>query len=297
MRTPGKGKKKTVKVQILGASLVAGAAVLLASMGVVEAQRRGGRDNAAMGVPVSTTAVVEDPDAYYGKLVTMSAGVEQVLSKTAFVIDQRKAVGPKEVKAIGKPILVIAPYLTASLDPAQYLLMRGQIVKFDPAAIARVASGYSIDLGEEAGAKYVGQPVLVATSVVNSISVELGRKPMMAEELSMSAAMKTINASFAALRTAAQESKADAIGQNTAKLAPAFKETETIWDGLGQSPAGEWAREAQSHTASIERAAGAGDWEAVKTSAAALNQTCANCHGVYRERQDDGVFRFKAGSF
>ena len=76
MRTPGKGKKKTVKVQILGASLVAGAAVLLASMGVVEAQRRGGRDNAAMGVPVSTTAVVEDPDAYYGKLVTMSAGVE-----------------------------------------------------------------------------------------------------------------------------------------------------------------------------------------------------------------------------
>jgi len=271
--------------------------VLFASMGVVEAQRRGGRDNAAAGLPVSTNAVLEDPDAYYGKLVTMSAGVEQVLSKTAFVIDQRKAVGPKSVQSIGKPILVIAPYLTASLDHAQYLMMRGQIVKFDQAAIARVASDYSLDLGPEAGAKYAGQPVLVATSVVTSTSLELGRKPMMPEELSLSATMKTINSSFAALRTAAQESKADAIAANTAKLAPAFKQTETLWDNLGQSPAGEWAREAQSHTASIEKAAGAGDWETVKTSAAALNQTCASCHGVYRERQDDGVFRFKAGSF
>jgi hypothetical protein len=282
---------------VVGASLVGGAAVLMASMGPVEAQRRGGRDNAALGLPVSTGAVLEDPDAYYGKLVTVSAGVDQVLSKTAFVIDQWKAVGPKSVQAIGKPILVIAPYLTTSLAHAQYLMMRGQIVKFDPAAIARVAGDYSLDLGADAGAKYAGQPVLVATSVVNSVSAELGRKPMMPEELSMSEAMKTINASFAALRTAAQESKADAIAQNTARLAPAFKQTETIWDNLGQSPAGEWAREAQSHTASIARAAGTGDWEAVKTATAALNSTCASCHGVYRERQDDGVFRFKAGSY
>ncbi len=288
---------ETTSERALRAGVVTAAAVLVASMGVVEAQRRGGRDNAALGLPITTSAVVADPDAYYGKLVTMSAGVEQVLSKTAFVIDQRKAVGPKSVQAIGKPILVIAPYLTASLTHAEYLMMRGQIVKFDPAAIARVARDYSLDLGADAGAKYAGQPVLVATSVVNSISVELGRKPMMPEELSMSEAMKTINASFAALRTAAQESKADAIAQNTARLVPAFKQTETIWDGLGQSPAGEWAREAQSHTASIARAAGTGDWEAVKTSTAALNATCASCHGVYRERQDDGVFRFKAGSF
>jgi cytochrome c556 len=66
---------------------------------------------------------------------------------------------------------------------------------------------------------------------------------------------------------------------------------------LGQSAAAEWAREALVHSASIERAAAAGNWDAVKTSAGALNQLCQNCHGVYRERLEDGTFRIKAGSF
>ena len=166
--------------------------------------------------------------------------------------------------------------------------------------MARVAADYTLDLARDVAAKYQGQPVLVATSVVNSTSVEIARKPLpppSAEELSLSAAMKAINPAFAALRTAVEESKADGIAQSAAKLKPAFTQAEAIWDDLGQSAAAEWAREAQAHSTSIEGAAAAGNWEAVKTSAAALNQLCQTCHGAYRERLEDGTFRIKAGSF
>jgi hypothetical protein len=223
-----------------------------------------------------------------------------MLSKTAFLVDQRKAVGAHDVTAVGKPILVIAPYLTGSLHQKDYLLMRGEIVKFDPVSIARVAAEYTLDLAFDVAAKYRGQPVLVATSVVSSTSLEIGRKPLpppSAEELSLSAAMQAINPVFAALRTAIEESKADGVAQNAAKLTPRFTQAEAIWDDLGQSAAAEWAREAQAHSTSIAGAAAAGDWEAVKTSTAALNQLCQTCHGAYRERLEDGTFRIKAGSF
>jgi cytochrome c556 len=285
----------------MNAVLVAVAGTMLIVMAASpSAQRRRGGPGPNTGAPIATNTILQNPDAYYGKPVTMSAAVEQVLSKTVFVIDQRKAVGAKDVAAIGKPILVIAPYLTGPLDQKSYLLIRGQIVRFDPAAIARMAADYTLDLAPEIGAKYEGQPVLVATSIINSRYVELGKKPITppsAEDISLGAAMKTIGPAFAALRTAAQQSKADLVTENAAKLIPAFSRTETTWDDLGQSPATAWTREAGSHAASIGRDAAAGNWEAVKTSAAALNQLCQNCHGTYREQQEDGTFRLKPGSF
>jgi hypothetical protein len=71
---------------------------------------RASNDNSSFGAPIATNTVVDNPDAFYGKLVTISAGVEQVISTTAFVVDQRKVVGPSKVQAIGKPILVVAPH-------------------------------------------------------------------------------------------------------------------------------------------------------------------------------------------
>jgi len=281
-------------VGVAGAAIVA---ALLVGAAIAEAQRRGGRDNAAQGLPVATNTILANPDAYYGKLVTVSAGVDAMLSKTVFLVDQWKALGTEEAVPMGKPILVIAPYLSAPLEHRQYFLLRGQVVKFDPAAIGAAASGYALDLPPDMQAKYLGHPVLVATSVVNTTSVELGRKPLMPEEIAMTAAMKTIAPAFAALRTAADAAKVAEVSQNTAKLVPAFSQTEAIWDGLGQSPAAQWARDARAHAAAIDRAAAAGNWDAVKTSAAELNQTCQNCHGAYRERTDDGTFRFKAGTY
>jgi hypothetical protein len=273
--------------------------IVMSAAPVAQRGRRGGAD-ANQGIPVATSAIVQNPSAYFGKQVTVSAGVAQMLSKTAFLVDQWKATGPTDVQPIGKPILVIAPYLTASLDQRNYLLIRGEIVKLDPTAIARVAADYKLDLEPEIGAKYLGQPVLLTTSVINSTYMELARKPIAPPspaELSLATAMKTINPAFAELRTGADESKADVVAQSLAQLKPAFAQTEAIWDDLGQSSAGEWAREALDHTASMERGVKAGDWGAVKTSAAKLNQLCQNCHGTFREREDDGTFRIKPGTF
>lgn len=287
--------------RIYGAPMVVAGAMVLVMFAAPSAQRgrRGGAD-ANAGAPVATNTILENPDAYFGKPVTITAGVEQMLSKTAFLVDQRRANGASGVKAIGSPILVIAPYLTAALDRKNYLLMRGEIVKLDPAAMVRLAADYKLDLAFEVAAKYQGQPVLVATSVVNSTYAELARKPYPppgAEELKLVAAMKTINPAFAALRAAVQESKPAGVTENLAALKPAFTQAETIWDDLGQSAAADWVRDAIAHSASIERAAATGNWEAAKASAGALNTVCQNCHGVYRDRLDDGTFRIRAGSF
>ena len=75
----------------------AGALVLI-STATVRTQRRG-NDNASFGMPVATNMILQDPDAYFGRAVTVTAGLEQVLSKTAFVVDQRKAVSATQVKA------------------------------------------------------------------------------------------------------------------------------------------------------------------------------------------------------
>jgi len=273
------------------------AALVVAAVATPGAQRRGGRDNSAQGLPVATNTILANPDDYYGKLVTLSAGVDQMLSKTAFVVDQWRMKGPAEVAALGKPILVVAPYLAASLDHRSYFLMRGQLIRFDPQAISRLIAGYTLDLAPEMRAKYAGQPVLVATSVVSSTSVELARKPLAPEETRLTSTMKTIAPAFADLRAAAQDAKAEVVAASVGKLVPAFTETEVIWDGLGQSPAAQWARDARQHATAIDRAAAAGNWEAAKRSAAELNQVCGTCHATYRERQDDGSFRFKAGSF
>jgi hypothetical protein len=281
-------------------SLASAGMILIVMAATPSGQRGRGGANASQGMPIATNTILQNPDAYYGKAVTISAGVEEVLSKTAFVIDQRKAAGANEVKAIGKPILVIAPYLNAPLDRQHYLLMSGQVVKFDQAAIARVAADYKLDLLPEISAKYEGQPILVATSVRNSTYVEIGKKPLpppSPAEVSLDAAMKTIAPAFAEMRTAIQESKTEVVSEDAAKLKPAFTQAETIWNSVGQSSAAAWAREAQAQAASIESAAAAGNWATAKTSAAALNQVCQNCHAAYRERQDDGTFRIKPGSF
>jgi hypothetical protein len=282
--------------------LLPAAAILLVLMSVAPAAQRGRRGGAAAnnGVPLATNTILKNPTAYYGKQVTISAGVDRMLTKTAFLVDQWKMTGPKDVQPIGQPVLVVAPYLTNALDQRNYLLVRGELVKFDTAAIARVASEYKLDLGPDLWAKYQGQPMLLASSVVNSTYTELAKKPILpptANELAMSDAMKTISPAFTALRAAADEAKADAVLQNVAKLRPAFAQTETIWDNLGQSSAGQWARDAQEYAASIDHDAAKGDWDKVKFTAGKLNQVCASCHGTFRDRADDGSFRFKAGSF
>jgi hypothetical protein len=144
----------------------------------VNAQRRRGNDNSSFGTPVATNTIVDAPEAFVGKLVTVTAGVERMTSKTSFLIDQQRASGSNEVKAIGKPLLVIAPYLTVSLEQKKYFLVRGQVVTLAPEALSRIAPDYVLDLPDEVSATYLGKPVLVASSVLNTTYAELARKPV-----------------------------------------------------------------------------------------------------------------------
>ena len=279
----------------IGISLVASAAIVFVLTAGVDAQRRRGNDNSTFGAPVATNTIVDARDQYFGKVVTITAGVERMTSKTTFLMDQQKVAGPKEVKAVGKPILVIAPYLTSSLDQKKYFLVRGQVVKFEPSAVAKLAPGYVLDLPQDVGAKYMGQPVLVASSVLNSTYVELAKKPIpppTQTDVALTAAMKTISPAFNALRTAAQDSKADIVKMNLAEIGPAFAQAESVLRNLRHAAVAH-ARDARTQVASIETALAAGNWDAVKSSAAALNQTCQSCHTAFRERQDDGTYRIK----
>ena len=160
-----------------GISLIASAAIVFVLTAGLDAQRRRGNDNSAFGAPVATNTIGDAPDRYFGKVVTLTAGVERMTSKTTFLMDQQKVAGPKEVKSVGKPILVIAPYLTSSLDQKKYFLVRGQVVKFEPSVLAKLMADYVLDLPQDVANKYMGQPVLVATSVLNSTYVELAQKP------------------------------------------------------------------------------------------------------------------------
>ena len=75
---------------------VAAGVMVMAALATLDAQRGrgGGGGNAGEGVPVATTAIAEHPDAYDGKPITVSAGLEQMLSSTAFTVDQHKATAP-----------------------------------------------------------------------------------------------------------------------------------------------------------------------------------------------------------
>src|SRR5581483_6118733 len=122
-------------------SVIAGAAALIVVWAAGAAAQRGaadgGRGNAPAQkpyVPVGTAAIAKTPDQFLGDLVTLTASVETVLSKSAFAIDQHVKNQPS-----GTPLLVVAPILNGAVEPGKYVTVAGELVKFDPAAINKAA--------------------------------------------------------------------------------------------------------------------------------------------------------------
>ncbi|HXG87750.1 MAG TPA: hypothetical protein VNJ02_05375 [Vicinamibacterales bacterium] len=153
------------------------AVVMLTAAATAAPDAQGPRRNPGVpSVPVTTQMVLAKPAAYAGQSVTLSSGVDEILSKTAFTVDQRKVDGKAVVKT-GKPLLVIAPTLDTALAVNNYLTIVGAVMKFDAATIASKARDYQLDLPPDVAAKYQGQTVLLATSIMSSTSTELTRKP------------------------------------------------------------------------------------------------------------------------
>lgn len=255
--------------------------------------QRGGGPPAKPIVPVAASTVVANPDPYVGEFVSLTATVEQPLTKSTFSVDQDKNKTDQE-------ILIVAPTLRETVTANAYVTVLGELVKFDPDEIKKKTKNYTLDLSPDLIAKYKGRPAVVATAVVvNATGVDIAKvlpPPMTPEEIEFQKIMRQVGPANTALRGAIEKMDTAAVKEQAAVLSTAFTKTEAFWKTKGKADAQGFAAEAKKHADAITAAVGSGNWDGVKASAGPLGQQCASCHGAYRERLDDGSFRIKAGS-
>ncbi|MFI5179442.1 MAG: hypothetical protein ACHQO8_12805, partial [Vicinamibacterales bacterium] len=71
-------------------------------------------------VPLATNTIAANPDAYYGQAVTITASVEQILSRTSFTLDQRRVPGAPPPKQPTE-VLVLVPNIQRPVDAKSYV--------------------------------------------------------------------------------------------------------------------------------------------------------------------------------
>ncbi len=244
-------------------------------------------------VPVAASTLAATPDKFIGEYVTLAGTVEQSLGKTTFSVDQDRT------KSTGKEILVIANRLNDPVEVNTYVTVIGDVIKFDPAEVTKRGKTLPPDLSPEIVAKYQGKPAILASAVINAAMIDLAKfipPPMTAEEAAYDKLMKGVGAANGALRKGMEGSNAELVKTNTDILKKSFVDAETFWKTRGKADAVKFAQEARKAAELIELAATAGKWDDVKTHVNTLGQQCAGCHGVYRERGEDGSFFIKPGS-
>lgn len=258
----------------------------------LRAQRGGpGADAAAPPrlVPVTASSLAAHPASYVGRTVTMMGAVAQQLSPTIFTVDQ----GPS--RTTPGAVLVIAPTLVAPPSLKAYVSVIGDAVMFDPSDLTRLKS-YSLDISVDIAATYRGRPAVFATSVVTADLTDLAKKkpaPLTPEEQEYSNLMKQVNTAAMALRTGVTASNAMATHERAAELKTLFTDVRAFWKKRGIAEAEGWAGDALGLSDTIDEAAAASKWPEATAAATRLNQVCTTCHNAYRERLDDGTFRFK----
>jgi hypothetical protein len=244
-------------------------------------------------VPLAASTLAANPAQYYGEYVTVTGTIEQSVSPLAFSIDQDKT------KSTGKEVLVIPRRLNSPIDPNTYVTVIGDVVKFEELEAQAKAKNFTLNLPADAASKYADKPVILATAVINAGMTDLAKfnpPPMTPEEAMLDKTMKTVGPTNAALRKALEGSNADQVKQNTQILIKAFTDVEAFWKARGKMDAVKFAQEARKASELAELAAVAGKWEEVKSHANTLGQQCSSCHGIYRERGEDGSFYIKPGS-
>jgi hypothetical protein len=221
--------------------------------------------------------------------VTLTAAGEQRYAGTAFSVDQDRS-------KTGADVLILAALLTAPVEPRAYVTVIGEVVKFDAADVAARMKESMPELPADVAARYKGHAAVIATSVINGAMADLAKRvppPMSAEELALSKVMKRIGPGFNALRASATAANGtDTVAQAT-ELRTLFGEAAAFWKSQGRPDAVQWTEDARVASGLVEAAAAKGDWEAVKLAVPRLQSACASCHGLYRERLDDGTYRFK----
>jgi cytochrome c556 len=278
-----------IRPTIVGAALL----LLVALLPPVRAQQGGAAPATKPLVPVAASTLADRPEPYYGERVTVTGAVEQILSPTAFLLDQDKT------KSTDRTVLILVPTLNAALDLNTYVTAIGEVLRFDPAEIAARFKEYTLHMTPETADRYRGRPAVMATTVLNGAMVDLARRlppPMTPAEEAFSKVMKRVGPAFAALRKGIEASSADLAREQAVVLRQAFAETEAFWKARGGADAIGWAQDARKQAESIERGVAGGRWDEVKASATELGAACQSCHAQYRERFDDGSYRIKGGS-
>ena len=97
--------------------------------------------------------------------------------------------------------------------------------------------------------------------------------------------MKGVGAANGAMRKAPD---AAATGAEAAKLVALFKDAQQFWTARNNKEAADWAASAMTHAAEIEKAAKAGNAEAIASHQKELGGTCMTCHTKYREKTETG---------
>ncbi len=241
-------------------------------------------------VPVAASTLVAAPDSYIGEPVSLAGVIDRSLSRTAFSVDQDRTT------STGKDVLVLAPTLQRPVELNSFVTVIGEVVRFDPEALAARLKDYKLDLAADVTAAYIGKPAVVATNVIDAAGNDLARRlppPMTAEEEAYQKLMKQVGSSNAALRKAVEASDAKLAVEQSAVLRKTFVDVEAFWKGRRRGDAVEWAQDARKASENVERSAAATRWEAVKSHVATLGKTCQACHGVHRDRFDDGSYRIK----
>jgi hypothetical protein len=243
-------------------------------------------------VPLAASTVANNPDKYIGEWVTITAAVEQNLSKTAFDVDQDKT------RSTGKNVLVLAPNLQSAPEANTYVTVIGELIKFDPAEVASKLKEYKLDLSPADQERFKGKPVVLATNVINAAGIDIGKKPIpppTTDDLSLQRLMTRLPPAQAALRKGIDGSSVDMVKEQASLMKAVFTETEAFWKTKGNTDAMGIAADGKKHADTILTAVAAGKWDEIKAAATPLGAVCGNCHNKYRVRMDDGTFRIKTG--
>jgi cytochrome c556 len=242
-------------------------------------------------VPVATSVLTAHTDQYTGATVSLTAAVSQVFGPTVFSVSQ---VNQKDRSA---DVLVVSAVLTAPVQPGSYVTVIGDVIHFDAGTIATRLQEGAPPLGADVVERYRGKPAIIATSVINGSMADLAKRlppPMSPEEEAYSRLMKQIGPGFNTLRQAVTASNAADVAAQAAALRKLFAEAVPFWRTQSRPDALQWVDEAQKASGTIEAAAAKSNWDEVRTTVPRLQQICGSCHTQYRERLDDGSYRYKA---
>ena len=243
----------------------------------------------AAPVPVAASSFMLHPELYVGQQVSLLGTVEKAVTKTTFTMAQGKT-------PMKQDLLVIAPNLQSAPDASAYVTVVGDAIKFDPAEVARRLRGYTLDLPADLVEKYKGQPVVLATAVINAANTDIAKKPIAPptpDEVAVDNVMKQVSPAFTALRASLDSSTTTTALERAKELKGYFGEVQAVFTKRGLADAIGWAGDAQKLADTVGMAASAGKWDDAKTAATTLNGLCGQCHTARRERMDDGTFRIK----